>query len=57
MASTNILRTIRTIEFVLLLGLVTGSGCAFTIWHEPACGVILLYLAVRLALCGIFVGA
>jgi len=54
MASISLL---RTIEFLLMLGLVTGSGCAFTLWHEPACGVILLYLAVRLALYGIFVGA
>jgi len=52
MASISLL---RTIEFALLLWLVISSGCAFTVWHEPACGVILLYLAVRLALYGILV--
>ena len=54
MASTNLLRTTEALfTFALLLSAV----CAFVLWHEPACGVILVYLAIRIVLFGMFVGA
>jgi hypothetical protein len=52
MASISLL---RTIEVLLMLGLVMAALYAVTLWHEPACGVLLLYFAVRLALYGLLV--
>jgi hypothetical protein len=45
----------RKIEFTLTVALLTGAGLSFTVWHEPGCGVISVYLAIRLALIGIVV--
>jgi hypothetical protein len=44
---------IRTIEFVLCMALLMSALYACTIWHEPACGIILFYSAIRLVLRGI----
>jgi hypothetical protein len=43
---------IRKIETALLFGLVVAAALAFTIWHEPGCGTLLTYFAVRGVLYG-----
>jgi len=41
------------IETALMLALIGSAAMAFTTWREYACGVLLLYAAVRLVLRGI----
>ena len=43
---------VRKIETTLSFGLVIGAALAFTIWHEPGCGTLLTYFAVRGVLYG-----
>ena len=43
---------VRKMETTLSFGLVIGAALAFTIWHEPGCGTLLTYFAVRGVLCG-----
>ncbi len=43
---------VRKIETALSFGLVVGAALAFTIWHEPGCGTLLTYFAVRVVLYG-----
>jgi hypothetical protein len=43
---------VRKIETTLSFGLVVGAALAFTIWHEPGCGTLLTYFAVRGAVYG-----
>jgi hypothetical protein len=43
---------VRKIETTLSFGLVVGAALAFTIWHEPGCGTLVTYFAVRGVLYG-----
>jgi len=43
---------VRKIETTLSFGSVIGAALAFTIWHEPSCGTLLTYFAVRGVLYG-----
>jgi len=43
---------VRKMETSLSFGLVVGAALAFTIWHEPGCGTLLTYFAVRGVLYG-----
>ena len=43
---------VRKMETTLSFGLVIGAPLAFTIWHEPRCGTLLTYFAVRGVLYG-----
>jgi hypothetical protein len=43
------------IELVFASLLVFGAAFAFTLWHEPGCGVLMIYFALRRAVYGRYV--
>ena len=52
MAVSNLHHLRTVIELLLASVLVFGAAFSFSLWHEPGCGVLMVYFALRRAVYG-----